>query len=766
MKLLKILLYGFGGLVLLLVVAGVAATLFVEPNQFKPQIVKAVKDQTGRDLDIQGDLALSVFPWLGVKIGPTRMSNPEGFGDQPFAQVEEVDVRVKLMPLIERKVQADTVSLSGLQLALVRDAQGRGNWEDLIAAKSATAEPADTASSAAGDGIALAGLVIDGIAISDALISLDDQQSGQRLAIRNLNLETGAVDLNRPLPIEARFEIDSNAPALTGQVSVDGTVNMDLSQQRYRFGEGKIAFNLAGAAIPGDALEGKLDMDLSADLISQIFGLSDGGFEFTLTGPDLPGGKVAGAFDFQAEADLEAQTAKVSRFDGTLMGLALSAALDVTQLNDNPQVKGQLNLAEFSPRAWLPTLALPLPDTSDPAVLTRVSFQTGLTATSERAVLDGLQMVLDDTTLTGGAEVSNFSRPAVRFDLTADAIDLDRYMAPSTDTTVVADSGGTVDGAATPAETAAPSAAAPVPVGLPLDTLRELDLIGKARVGRLTVSNLNVSDAQLRLEAKGGLIQLNPISVSLYQGVAKGRMAMDVRANQPALSSTMNVVNVQAEPLLKDLQGEALLAGRGQVALDLTATGLTSDSLKRSLNGNVGIKFLDGAVMGVNVAQIIREAQAALSGQPLNQSRAPNRTDFAELSGTANIVNGTLTNQDLALKSPLLRIQGSGSVTLPTETIDYLIRASVVESLEGQGGQGLADLRGVTIPVRVSGTFSQPSYQPDVEAVLTEIAKAKAQEELEKRQDELQAKGMEKLKKQLGDQLGGDVGEKLKGLFK
>ena len=133
---------------------------------------------------------------------------------------------------------------------------------------------------------------------------------------------------------------------------------------------------------------------------------------------------------------------------------------------------------------------------------------------------------------------------------------------------------------------------------------------------------------------------------------------------------------------------------------------------------------------------------------------------------SAHIVNGTLTNQDLALKSPLLRIQGSGSVTLPTETIDYLIRASVVESLEGQGGQGLADLRGVTIPVRVSGTFSQPSYQPDVEAVLTEIAKAKAQEELEKRQDELQAKGMEKLKKQLGDQLGGDVGEKLKGLFK
>lgn len=83
MKLLKILLYGFGGLVLLLVVAGVAATLFVEPNQFKPQIVKAVKDQTGRDLDIQGDLALSVFPWLGVKIGPTRMSNPRALAISP-----------------------------------------------------------------------------------------------------------------------------------------------------------------------------------------------------------------------------------------------------------------------------------------------------------------------------------------------------------------------------------------------------------------------------------------------------------------------------------------------------------------------------------------------------------------------------------------------------------------------------------------------------------------------------------------------------------
>jgi AsmA protein len=398
--------------------------------------------------------------------------------------------------------------------------------------------------------------------------------------------------------------------------------------------------------------------------------------------------------------------------------------------------------------------------------LTRVSLQTGLTGNSERAALDGLRIVLDDTTLTGGAEAANFSRPAVRFDLAADAIDLDRYMPPSTETVAVAGSDGAGDGAATPAGGAAPSAAAPVPVGLPLDTLRKLDLIGKARIERLKVSNLSVSDAQLRLEAQGGVIQLNPISVSLYQGVAKGRMALDVSANQPALSSTMNVVNVQAEPLLKDLQGEALLAGRGQVVLDLKATGLTSDSLKRSLNGNVGIKFLDGAVMGVNVAQIIREAQAALSGQPLDQARQPNRTDFAELSGTAAIVNGTINNQDLALKSPLLRIQGAGSASLPTETIDYLINASVVESLEGQGGRGLADLRGLTIPVRVSGTFSQPSYQPDVEAVLTGIAKAKAQEELERRQDELQSKGMEKLKKQLGDQLGGEVGEKLKGFFK
>ena len=448
------------------------------------------------------------------------------------------------------------------------------------------------------------------------------------------------------------------------------------------------------------------------------------------------------------------------------MGLALNAVLDVTQLNDNPQMKGTLNLAEFSPRAWLPTVELPVPDTADPTVLTRVSLQTGLTASSERAVLNGLRIVLDDTALAGGAEVSNFSQPAVRFDLTADAIDLDRYMPPSTETVVVAGGGGTADGGAAPVAVVAQPAAAPVPVGLPLDTLRALDLVGKARIGRIKVSNLRVSDAQLRLEAKGGLMQLNPISVSLYQGVAKGRMAMDVSASKPVLSSTMNVVNVQAEPLLQDLQGEALLAGRGQIALDLKATGLSSDSLKRSLNGNVGIKFLDGAVMGVNVAQIVREAQAALSGQPLNQARQANRTDFAELSGTARIVNGTINNQDLALKSPLLRIQGAGSASLPAETIDYLIQASVVESLKGQGGRGLADLRGVTIPVRVGGTFSQPSYQPDVEAVLTELAKAKAQEEIEKRQDELQAKGMEKLKKQLGEQLGGELGEKLKGFFK
>jgi len=102
--------------------------------------------------------------------------------------------------------------------------------------------------------------------------------------------------------------------------------------------------------------------------------------------------------------------------------------------------------------------------------------------------------------------------------------------------------------------------------------------------------------------------------------------------------------------------------------------------------------------------------------------------------------------------SPLLRVTGAGDIDLPREVIDYSVRVSIVGTAEGQGGKTLEDLKGVTIPVKITGSFDNPRPKVDLASVLKEQATG-----------EIKAKAEEKLKEKLGDGLGGLLGNKLGG---
>lgn len=132
LKGLKIFAWLAGSVLLVIVAASIALPLFFDPNDFKPQITGLVKEKTGRDLVMEGDITLSVFPWLGIKTGALALSNAPGFGTQPFVSADSAEVRVKLMPLLYKEVQLDTVGLHGLALHLGKDKSGKTNWADLV----------------------------------------------------------------------------------------------------------------------------------------------------------------------------------------------------------------------------------------------------------------------------------------------------------------------------------------------------------------------------------------------------------------------------------------------------------------------------------------------------------------------------------------------------------------------------------------------------------------------------------------------------------
>ncbi len=196
-KLFKFLFWLVGVVLVLTVAAVVVLPMVVDPNDYKDEIVAQVESNTGRTFRIDGDLKLSVFPWLGLDIGGVELGNAKGFGDQPFAKVKQASVRVKLMPLLEGKAEADVIILDGVALNLVRAKDGRSNWDDLGGKSDAAEQPSG--------GAPLAELTMGGVDISNAQVLWDDRQNGQKLQVEQLNLKTGAINAG---PADNAFQVD------------------------------------------------------------------------------------------------------------------------------------------------------------------------------------------------------------------------------------------------------------------------------------------------------------------------------------------------------------------------------------------------------------------------------------------------------------------------------------------------------------------------------------------------------------------------------
>jgi AsmA protein len=185
--------------------------------------------------------------------------------------------------------------------------------------------------------------------------------------------------------------------------------------------------------------------------------------------------------------------------------------------------------------------------------------------------------------------------------------------------------------------------------------------------------------------------------------------------------------------LLKQLTDEERLTGKGRFRAKLNASGNSVEKIKRTMNGNLDFRFEDGAVKGINLAQIIRDGKALLKGESSSKSNEQQQTDFTELSGSGEISNGVLTNQDLLAKSPYLRVNGGGTVNLISEELDYDLDTTIVSSATGQGGEELAELEGKLIPIHFYGPYSDPEYSIDWAQVVLGSTEEELKEELKEK---------------------------------
>ncbi len=359
-----------------------------------------------------------------------------------------------------------------------------------------------------------------------------------------------------------------------------------------------------------------------------------------------------------------------------------------------------LNIPPFSPRKVVSALGRSFPvETTDPRALSRVALQAKAQGDpTEVSVSDGV-LELDQTRMTFTSRVREFERPDLRFAIHADRLDLDRYLPPPS------------EGAARETEPAGSSDSAGKTDYGPL---RKLVLDGEVRVDELKAKGLSVSDILVKVGAKGGVLTVDPLDASLYEGKAASRAQVDVRGDEPKLSLETDMEGIQAGPLVRDLAQKDIIEGRLRASISVTASGEQVEAVKKTLNGKGELLFKDGAIVGVDLPGMARNAKAAFGLAEKTEERP--KTDFSELHAPFTIKDGVVETKGTTMASPLLRLSAAGKADLVSEALDFRVEPTFVATLKGQGDA--TERSGIRVPILVSGTFSSPKFRPDLEGMI------------------------------------------------
>jgi len=743
MKALKVLAFTLGGIVAIAVAAAAFIALTVDTNRIKSEVIQIVKDKRQRTLKLEGEAALSFWPDIGFRLEKAALS--EHNSDQEFAALDSARISVALLPLLKKQLVIDRVELTGVKAVIVRRKDGTFNFDDLLT-KDKEESP-------------MLRFDVASVKLTDAQLAYHDEQSGQTIVLSGLGVSTGHLGNAAQDKFELSAKIAGDKPKMTADVKLSGRYRYDLEQKL--FGLNRLDAKLNGALAGMNGLElalaaGALQLQSASGTVEvEKLELSakgktgEDGFEIKVNAPrfaasaEKTGGeafsaeiKLAGAqrniaanlnFSGVEGASKQLKIAKIAltingkQGETTVKG-ALESSLVAnfkTQLVELPKFSGEFDVA--SPQMPMKSVKLPLTG----------SARADL---AKKSAAGEFSARFDESNIHAKWIVAKFTPLALNLNLDIDQINVDKYLPPKPAAAIASAASG------------APSAA-----DKPLDfsALQGLNLSGAVKIGKLQVSNIKANNVRLELKAANGQLDISPLSANLYQGSMSGAASVNASGNRVALKQTLTGVAVN--PLMKDAIDKDMLEGRGTVALDISGSGKTVGQLKQSLNGSASLKLINGAVKGINLAQSLRDMKSKLSLKQdvtvkANQTQ---KTDFSELAATFKIANGVAHNDDLAAKSPFLRLGGAGDIDIGAGNMNYLAKATVVGSSTGQEGKELAELKGITVPVRLSGPLENVSYKLEFGSLLAEAAKVKVGAKVEEKKQEIQQKAQDTVKDKL-----------------
>lgn len=584
---------------------------------------------------------------------------------------------------------------------------------------------------------------------------------GLKLAVTgNFDGADVAVDLAAPELIVQKDQVSGKQAELSLSQEKDGdTVKANLVLVDIK-GSPQA---LQSSGITGDisakqgarTVQGKFSSPFSGNIEKMIFELPKLVGNLDVKDPALPKGEMQGDFALKLHADVKQEQVK-SDFNLAIDNTRLNGDVAIANFS-KPDIKFNLNADTLDLNKLL---GLPAKqpektaaDSSKPADLSALknlllegkvkvgsilyekyrlsNLNMNVKADGERLDIKPFAVKLDDTQIKGSFGISRFAKPVYHFDVDIDKLDADRYI--------------------TKTESKTPAAKPDPNAPIDLSALKNINADGELRIGWLKLANVKSTNVRIKLKADDGVAQLAPFSANLYDGAMSGSLRVDARGT-PDITFKQAMTGISIGPLLVDAINNDMLSGKGALNVDVTTSGATVGALKKSLSGTAGLNLADGAVKGIDIAGTIRgykDKISSLKGQASVEGDKSQKTDFSEMVATFDIRNGVARNDDLSMKAPLFRVTGNGEIDIANETINYLAKPTIVKSLAGQGGAGLDELSGLTIPVKLTGTFAQPKYALDFAGIAAAVAQKKVLEKVGGSKGEAVQKLME------GDTAGG-----------
>lgn len=689
---------GITALVVVLVLGAVGLRLAVNPDVFRPQIEGLVQQATGLTLRMEGPIRLSYFPWLGIELGKASLGGVPGFEQEPFVRLDGAVIRVRLSALLRGDLEADAIRLNGLDLTLIKAADGRTNWQSLPIKQLNLDNDKVVVQSDSGQ--TSFHYLFEGFLLKNGRLTYEDRASGSTLRLTDLGVTAGRVASGETSDVTLGFKLEADKPQLTVTTALKGKLTANPGDLVFRFDKADLDLKAATPDLPVHRLQGSGKADVTVDGKDGRILVRDLSLAATAAGGMFPEkgetAKLAGTFAYSS------QSGNLVFSDLVLEGLGLRATgrIDgaVGKPGAAPRLVWQFATNTFSPKALLASLGITLTGLPEGA-LSSLETKGELVFSPSALGLTLSSLRLDGQNIAFSATVTDFDKPAVHFDLTADRLDAGPYLAAG------------VAGKAKGAKSAPADTAAPAPSTARID--------GTIRVGRLAIKGLDLTQVQASVASADGTVAIKPFSFGLAGGNVSGGLTAATAKARSSLALAAKVANVAVKPVLVAATGKGSVSGTLSASCDVTASGANADALMGTLSGPVSFRLDNGAVEGFSVSPSLLASLKGLVGLvsldptallratgDFGQSLAASRqgsTAISRASASFQCKNGLATTRDLLVRASLGQVTGAGTVDLRQKQLHLDLQAKV-------SGVG-------TVPLLVEGPMQSPGVTVDKTAL-------------------------------------------------